>query len=218
MLTKLIYKPPQTELDVVHLDEDIIVLNKPSGLLSVPGKEAEYKDCLETRVRQMFPRVSTVHRLDMDTSGLIVMALHLDALRHLSKQFENRMTKKTYVCLVDGFVAEDEGSVDLPLRCDWPNRPLQMVDHEQGKKALTHWSVMDRFDEMTRLELIPVTGRSHQLRVHCLSMGHPIIGDRFYAPEDVVKKASRLCLHAMTLTIRHPRTGEELTLRTEVPF
>ncbi|MDV7338928.1 pseudouridine synthase [Terasakiella sp. A23] len=212
------YQPPEGPLDVLFWDANLIVLNKPSGLLSVPGRAVDHKDCLQSRVEAEFGTALVVHRLDMDTSGVIVMAFDKDTLRDLSKQFENKTTAKTYVCLVAGIVAEDSGIVDLPLRCDWPNRPLQMVDHKQGKKAETHWRVLERHKDQTRLELTPITGRSHQLRVHCLSMGHPIIGDRFYAPADIVSQSERLCLHAQSLSFTHSVSGERMTITADCNF
>jgi len=212
------YVPPQDEIPILYVDEHIIVLNKPSGLLSVPGRDPAHRDSLQTRVQERFTQALTVHRLDMDTSGIVIMALHKEAHRHLSRQFEHKHCTKTYVCLVDGRVSADCGSVDLPLRCDWPNRPLQIVDHELGKKALTHWKVLERLPDRTRLELTPVTGRSHQLRVHCLSMGHPILGDRFYADEPVVAKEKRLCLHAQALKIFHPISQDELLFQSPSEF
>ncbi len=203
------YRPPDVPLEILYIDDSLLVVNKPSGLLSVPGRDVAHRDCLENRLKERSSEVRTVHRLDMDTSGLMVFALQQDVHRQLSRQFELKQTKKRYVCLVDGIVAEENGSIDLPLRCDWPNRPLQMVDHELGKKALTHWQVLERGSDHTRLALTPVTGRSHQLRVHCLSMGHPILGDRFYAPEAALTKAKRLCLHAQALEFWHP-VKEEL--------
>lgn len=205
-------------LEIVYQDDNLVVLNKPSGLLSVPGKALEHKDCLQSRVQSVFPTATVVHRLDMATSGLMVMALNKAAHRHISKQFELRQTEKYYQAIVYGDLAEKEGQVDLPLICDWPNRPKQMVDHERGKKALTHWSVIQRYEVTTRVELKPVTGRSHQLRVHMLSLGHPIIGDRLYAHPDALAMASRLNLHAKTLSFRHPVTEQTLSFDTEVPF
>ncbi len=212
------YCPPETGLNILHKDEDLIVLDKPHGLLSVPGKAEEHRDCLETRVQSEFPRARIIHRLDMDTSGILVMAMHIDSHRHLSKQFEVKTTQKTYIAIVDGIVEKDQGTVDLALRCDWPNRPLQMVDQEQGRKATTHWKVLERFEDATRLELTPITGRSHQLRVHCLSLGHPILGDRFYASGGAMMKSNRMCLHAHKLVLQHPRADEEISFRSEVPF
>ncbi|MGJ8679381.1 bifunctional tRNA pseudouridine(32) synthase/23S rRNA pseudouridine(746) synthase RluA [Paraglaciecola sp.] len=213
------YNPPTTPyLTIVFKDEDIVVLNKPSGLLSVPGKALEHRDSLQNRVQRVFPTATVVHRLDMATSGLMIMALNKAAHRHISKQFELRETHKTYQAIVYGKVTTKSGEVDLPLICDWPNRPKQMVDHERGKKALTQWSVLEHFDNSTRVELKPITGRSHQLRVHMLSLGHPIIGDRLYAYPDALAMASRLNLHAKTLSFRHPQTEQTLNFDTEVPF
>ncbi|SCA57768.1 pseudouridine synthase for 23S rRNA (position 746) and tRNAphe(position 32) [Candidatus Terasakiella magnetica] len=214
-----IYSPPQDDIKILYIDDCFVIVNKPSGLLSVPGRAEEHKDCLETRLKSLGYAVMTVHRLDMDTSGLMVFALHKEAHKNLSKQFELKQTQKTYVCLVDGHVGADEGEIDLPLRCDWPNRPLQMVDHELGKKALTKWRVLERLQEgTTRLELTPITGRSHQLRVHCLSMGHAILGDRFYGSDEVVNKAKRLCLHAQALSFHHPETGELMSYDCPADF
>ena len=212
------YHPPTGPLDIIHRDEHMIVLNKPSGLLSVPGKHAEHKDCLERRVQAEFPEATTVHRLDMETSGILVMALTKEAHRFISRGFEDRKTEKRYEARVDGIVANDEGSIDLPLICDWPNRPRQMVDHERGKSALTHYKVIEREKGVTRLALFPITGRSHQLRVHCLSMGHVILSDPLYGQEDTISAAERLQLHATMLTIIHPESREKITFNSEVPF
>jgi tRNA pseudouridine32 synthase/23S rRNA pseudouridine746 synthase len=211
------YCPPmEPYLEIVSQDDDILVLNKPSGLLSVPGKE--HADCLQTRVQRVFPTATVVHRLDMATSGLMVMALNKPAHRHISKQFELRETAKTYQAIVFDRVQQDCGEINLPLICDWPNRPKQMVDHEQGKKALTHWRVLERSTQSTRLELKPVTGRSHQLRVHMLSMQHPILGDSLYAHDQALAMSNRLNLHAMFLSFRHPVSEQTLYFESEVPF
>jgi tRNA pseudouridine32 synthase/23S rRNA pseudouridine746 synthase len=203
-------------LEIVSQDDDILVLNKPSGLLSVPGKE--HADCLQARVQRVFPTATVVHRLDMATSGLMVMALNKPAHRHISKQFELRETAKTYQAIVFNRVQQESGEINLPLICDWPNRPKQMVDHEQGKKALTHWRVLERNTHSTRLELKPVTGRSHQLRVHMLSMQHPILGDSLYAHDQALAMSNRLNLHAMFLSFRHPVSEQTLYFESEVPF
>jgi tRNA pseudouridine32 synthase/23S rRNA pseudouridine746 synthase len=210
------YCPPLTPyLEIVFQDDDILILNKPSGLLSVPGKE--HADCLQARVQRVFPMATVVHRLDMATSGLMVMALNKHAHRHISKQFELRETTKTYQAIVFDTVQQDAGAINLPLICDWPNRPKQMVDHEHGKKALTHWRVLERNTHTTRLELKPITGRS-QLRVHMLSMQHPIIGDQLYAHDQALDMADRLNLHAMFLSFRHPITEQTLNFESNVPF
>ncbi|MFT4808732.1 MAG: tRNA pseudouridine32 synthase/23S rRNA pseudouridine746 synthase [Paraglaciecola sp.] len=211
------YNPPmEPYLEIVSQDDDILVLNKPSGLLSVPGKE--HADCLQARVQRVFPTATVVHRLDMATSGLMVMALNKPAHRHISKQFELRETTKTYQAIVFDNVQQNAGKINLPLICDWPNRPKQMVDHEHGKKALTHWRVLERNINTTRVELNPVTGRSHQLRVHMLSMQHPIIGDTLYARGKALEMADRLNLHAMFLSFRHPVSEQTLQFESEVPF
>lgn len=212
------YNPPFGPLDIIHQDAQLVVLNKPSGLLSVPGRHEDHKDCLERRVQAEFPTATTVHRLDMETSGILVMALTKEAHRYISRGFEYRKTEKSYIARVDGIVECDEASIDLPLICDWPNRPRQMVDHERGKSALTHYKVIEREERATRLALTPITGRSHQLRVHCLSMGHVILGDPLYGKEEDIKAANRLQLHATSLTIFHPSTQEKITFCSEVPF
>lgn len=213
------YDPPlKPYLNIIFQDDDIVVFNKPSGLLSVPGKGKDRADCLQTRAQRVFPTVTVVHRLDMATSGLMVMALNKSAHRHISKQFELRETAKTYQAIVFGKVQQDYGEINLPLICDWPNRPKQMVDHQQGKKALTHWQVLERNADTTRVELKPVTGRSHQLRVHMLSISHPIVGDTLYAHEQALKMADRLNLHATFLGFCHPVTEQTLSFESTVPF
>lgn len=205
-------------LDVVHQDDDLLVLNKPSGLLSVPGRVEAHKDCLETRAQSIYPTATTVHRLDMDTSGLLVMAMNKNAHRHMGLQFEKRMTRKTYMARIWGHPANDAGEVDLPLRCDWPSRPKQIVDHEQGRSSQTRWEVLEREEKTTLVMLTPITGRTHQLRVHMLELGYPIVGDRFYAEGEALSFALRLHLHAQTLEIRHPNGGEYNTFTAACPF
>jgi len=213
------YAPPmEPYLEVLHCDDDILVLAKPSGLLSVPGKAPEHSDCLEQRAREAYPNATTVHRLDKDTSGVMVMALNRKAHRHLGLQFEKRMTGKLYIARVWGNVAQDNGKIDLPLICDWPNRPRQMVDHERGKSAQTDWKVLEREASATRLHLTPHTGRSHQLRVHMLALGHPILGDVLYAQGDALTAAERLQLHAAELSFFHPHDGRRCTFTVECSF
>tara|TARA_R110001583_G_scaffold26092_4_gene94197 strand:- start:11402 stop:12115 length:714 start_codon:yes stop_codon:yes gene_type:complete len=229
-----IYQPPMSPyLDIVFQDEDIVVLNKSSGLLSVPGRLPEHQDCLQNRVQRVLPTATIVHRLDMATSGIIIMALNKPAHVTISRQFEQRKTKKSYIARVFGHVKEHEGSVDLPLICDWPNRPKQKVDHENGKQSLTHYKVLSYSEltsgkdnsesvnpasDSTLVELTPVTGRSHQLRVHMLALGHPILGDRLYAHEQALTVSPRLQLHAQHLSLAHPVTGELLTFDAPCPF
>lgn len=213
------YKPPMSPyLEVLHVDEELLIVNKPSGLLSVPGKAPEHSDCIEKRAREAHDQSRIVHRLDMDTSGVMVLAMNGKSHRHLGLQFERRKTEKTYVAVVWGHVLEDTGEVDLPLICDWPNRPKQMVSFEHGKPAQTRWQVLERNAQTTRLRLFPLTGRSHQLRVHMLSLGYPIIGDRFYASDEALNASDRLALHAESLTLHHPANGERVTFRAECPF
>lgn len=213
------YAPPTSPyLDIKYQDEDFLILNKPSGLLSVPGKAPEHKDSLQFRVQRVLPTATIVHRLDMATSGLLVMALNKAAHRHISKQFELRQTQKSYIAVVFGQIEQESGEIDLPLICDWPNRPKQMVDHTRGKSAQTHWRVLDRQESSTRLELTPITGRSHQLRVHMLSIGHPILGDRLYAHDEALGMSSRLLLHAQTLSFKHPQLEQTMTFNCPVPF
>lgn len=214
-----VYNPPMIPyLDIVYRDEDIIVLNKQNGLLTVPGRLEEHQDCLETRVQRVLPSAVIIHRLDMATSGIIVMALNKQAQGRIGRQFEKRQTSKTYIARVFGQVTLDSGSVEASLICDWPNRPKQKVDEENGKKALTHYQVLERNQDTTLVQLTPVTGRSHQLRVHMLTLGHPIIGDRLYAHPSALALSPRLALHAKSLTIYHPTSNELLTFEAPCPF
>jgi len=214
-----VYQPPlDPYLHIVYRDNDILVLNKGSGLLTVPGRLPEHKDCLENRVARVLPSATIVHRLDMATSGIIIMALNKPAHVAISQQFEKRKTQKRYIARVFGHVKEEQGSVDQPLICDWPNRPKQMIDHERGKQSLTHYKVLSYSDNSTLVELTPITGRSHQLRVHMLSIGHPILGDRLYAHDEALAMATRLNLHAQMLSIHHPVSNEEITFLADCPF
>ncbi len=216
-MTEFVYSPPNTPLELIHEDHELLVVNKPAGLLSVPGKGDHLKDCLITRLQAAFPEALLVHRLDMDTSGVIVFARTPAAQRHLGLQFEKRIMKKSYLALVWGQVDGKEGVIDLPLIVDWPNRPLQKVCHETGRAAVTEWKVL-RYDETsTRMRLFPQTGRSHQLRVHMRELGHPILGDPFYATGPA-RDFPRLMLHAETLRLRHPDGGRGMTFRAKNPF
>lgn len=212
-----VYTPPQDPLEVLHEDHEIIVVNKPAGLLSVPGKGAHLADCLLRRVQEAFPTALLVHRLDRDTSGVMIFAQTPHAQRHLGLQFEKRQTKKTYVARVWGRLEPKTGTVDLPLIVDWPNRPRQIVCHDTGKQAVTDWRVLRYGDTETRVRLSPKTGRSHQLRVHMLALGHPILGDPFYA-EGAAAAYPRLMLHSEELRLRHPDGGAGQRFRAKVPF
>lgn len=211
------YDPPMTPLDVLHEDAQLIVVNKPAGLLSVPGRGEHLADCLLARVQASFPQALLVHRLDRDTSGVMVFGQTAHAQRHLGLQFENRQTRKTYVARVWGRVAQKTGTVDLPLIVDWPNRPRQMVCRDTGKPAVTDWRVV-RYDAgTTRIRLFPKTGRSHQLRVHMKALGHPILGDPFYAEGDA-RDFPRLMLHSEELRLKHPEGGIAMKFRAAPEF
>lgn len=214
------YNPPLDPwLIILYQDEHIMVVNKPSGLLSVPGRLEEHKDSVMTRIQRDFPLAESVHRLDMATSGVIVVALTKAAERELKRQFREREPKKQYVARVWGHPRPEEGLVDLPLICDWPNRPKQKVCYETGKSAQTVYQVLDyAADNTARVQLKPITGRSHQLRVHMLALGHPILGDRFYATAEALARASRLQLHAEMLTITHPNYGTPMTFKAPADF
>jgi tRNA pseudouridine32 synthase / 23S rRNA pseudouridine746 synthase len=208
------YAPPDVPLGILHQDDDILVVDKPAGLLSVPGKLEGRQDCLIARIAAVIPQVLLVHRLDCDTSGVMIFALHKVAQGHLGKQFEQRVAQKTYVARVAGVMVADQGHVDLPLCADWPNRPRQMVDYVNGRAAQTDWVVMSRGDGETRVRMMPRTGRSHQLRVHMMTIGHAILGDPIYGTQ----AADRMMLHAESLTIRHPVGGDWVTFQADVPF
>lgn len=211
------YNPPQDPLVVLHQDHEILVVDKPSGLLSVPGKGEHLADCLIARVQAAFPSALLVHRLDRDTSGVMIFGLTPHAQRHLGKQFEDRRTKKTYVARVWGEVSAKTGTIDLPLIVDWPNRPLQMVDHENGRSAVTDYRVMRVGKGESRVRLYPKTGRSHQLRVHMKEIGHPILGDPFYSTGPA-RDFPRLMLHSETLQFLHPDGGQGMRVTAKAPF
>lgn len=194
-------------LELLHADDQLVAVDKPAGMLSVPGRGAEKADCAASRVQRAFADALIVHRLDMGTSGILVFGRGAAAQRALSIAFAERRVDKRYVAVVSGTMDASEGTIDLPLICDWPNRPRQMVSHERGKPSLTRWRVLARSpggSPTTRVELEPLTGRSHQLRVHLQAIGHPILGDDLYAPADVQAMAPRLLLHAERLTLPHP--------------
>jgi len=205
---------------VVHVDGALLVVEKPSGLLAVPGRGPERADCLWSRVRDVHADARIVHRLDQATSGLMLFARSAHAHRRLARAFERREVEKRYVAVVDGCVAADSGTVELPLAPDWPRRPRQCIDLLDGRAAVTHWKVLARSDDgrSTRLELAPLTGRTHQLRVHLQALGHPILGDWLYASPDAQARAPRLLLHASGLALAHPFESRNLTFESHVPF
>jgi tRNA pseudouridine32 synthase/23S rRNA pseudouridine746 synthase len=202
-------------LEIIYQDDYFIAVNKPTGLLSVPGRGPDKQDCCLSRVLEQFPNALMVHRLDMDTSGLMLFALSLEVQRNLSLQFEKREIHKTYVALIEGVLERDEGMIDYPMRKDMTQRlpPKHIVDCVRGKKAITEWKVLSRSASMTRVALFPQTGRSHQLRVHMQSLGHPIVGDNIYGTE-----RERLMLHAESLQLHHPESGELIALECPAPF
>lgn len=210
--------PGIADQDILFADNSVIVVTKASDLLSVPGRGEDKQDCLWRRVQQRFPTARIVHRLDYATSGIMVLGLDADSHRHLSIQFQNRTTDKRYEAVIAGHPATDSGLIDQPLRCDWDNRPLQIIDHEQGKSAQTHWKIIDQSIDRSRVSLLPVTGRSHQLRVHMQYLGHPILGDRFYASEEQIAASDRLLLHAQMLAFEHPVNGQRMQFESPTPF
>lgn len=216
-MTTFAYAPPPDQPEVIHADHEILVVAKPSGLLSVPGRGEGKEDCLINRLRGAFPTILLVHRLDQDTSGVMVFGLTPHAQRVLSKQFEDRKVKKAYVARLAGRLGPKTGQVDLPLIVDWPNRPRQKVDHEHGRPALTEWRVIRASDDETRVRLFPLTGRSHQLRVHMAEIGHPILGDPLYAT-GAAADYLRLMLHAESLRLRHPDSGVQVNFSQAAPF
>lgn len=212
-----VYNPPLEPLSILHRDTDLIVLDKPSGLLSVPGRHPALSDSLATRVQKQFPKALIIHRLDKDTSGIVLMSLNRKAHAAVAAQFEARTTRKSYIAEVWGRIDQPEGLIDLPLAIDPDAKPRHRVDHENGKPAQTRWRVLGYGENGTRLRLYPLTGRTHQLRVHMKALGHPILGDAFYADDAALAAASRLLLHAEELGFRHPN-GSNVTFTAPVPF
>lgn len=215
--------PHSNSIEPLYADDTLLVLDKPSGLLAVPGRGADKQDCLSTRVQGRYADALIVHRLDMATSGLMVMARGPVAQRELSKAFAAHEVNKRYIAVVAGRLEappQGWGLIDLPIIVDWPNRPLRIVDHQLGKPSLTRWRVLEVEETglSTRVELEPVTGRSHQLRVHLRALGHPILGDALYAPPEVQVLAGRLLLHAWSLRFAHPLTGDLLAFESAAPF
>ena len=210
---------------MVYADASLLVLNKPSGLLAVPGRGADKQDCLSSRVQRLYPEALIVHRLDMATSGLMLMARGIAMQRALSSLFERREVHKRYLAVVEGYLSlaptpDGWGLIDLPIVVDWPRRPLRIIDSVLGKPSQTRWRALafDAATNSTRVELEPLTGRSHQLRVHLQALGHPILGDALYAPEAAQAKAPRLLLHACALGFVHPVSGEALRFESPAGF
>lgn len=211
-------QPASPSFSSVYSDDDIIVVNKPSGLLCVPGLSEP--DNLFDRVKLQHPNSRVVHRLDMHTSGLVIFALHYEAQKALGRQFEKRLIRKTYVARVFGHLVESAGEIQSPIICDWPNRPRQKIDWLQGKPAHTFYK-RERYHTQTNttdVQLFPHTGRTHQLRVHMMQIGHPILGDNFYAHEQAQQLSPRLCLHAQSLTFTHPIKDQTMQLEVDAEF
>ena len=215
-----VYMPPQDPLSILYEDEDLVVIDKPAGLLSVPGRLPEHHDSAYLRVLERYPLAKITHRLDMATSGILMFAKHRDAEVAVSKMFQARTVKKNYVALVQGQFENEQGSVDVPLITDWENRPRQIVHFELGKPAQTLYDVLEynASTDISRVLLTPITGRSHQLRVHMQYIGHPITGDKLYHPEPAQSPLKRMALHANYLAFQQPLSGVELEIRGVVPF
>jgi len=203
---------------LIHRDARLLVLEKPSGLLAVPGRGPHLQDCLASRVQQSFPTARVVHRLDRDTSGLMLMALDADAQRQLSRQFEQRLVRKGYECVVAGVVETPAGLIDLPIGRDPDRPPRYRIDHAHGRPSQTRWQLLGAGTDRTRLAVAPLTGRSHQIRLHLATIGHAILGDPLYADEAGLAAAARLLLHACKLTVMHPEDGQQVTWQSACPF
>ena len=203
---------------IIHHDSRLIVLDKPSGLLAVPGRGPHLQDCLASRVQAAFPTAVIVHRLDRDTSGLMLMALDADAQRYLSRQFEMRAVRKRYECLVSGLPEADEGLINLPIARDPARPPRYRIDPDAGRPSQTRWRVLTRFTDRSRLEVEPITGRSHQIRLHLATLTHPVLGDPLYADAASLAVATRLCLHATDLSIHHPDDDQLMAWHSPCPF
>ena len=214
-----IYSPPQEDLVIVYEDDDLVVIEKPAGLLSVPGRLPEHQDSAYLRVLAQFPQAKITHRLDMATSGILMFAKHRDAEVAVSKMFQARTVEKHYIALVQGQL-DAEGCVEVPLITDWENRPRQIVHFELGKPAKTLYQALsyDTETDITRVLLTPITGRSHQLRVHMQYIGHPITGDKLYHPEPTRSPLKRMALHASFLAFQQPLSGQSVAIHGRVPF
>lgn len=208
------------DLPILYSDETMLVIDKPAGLLSQPGRRPEKWDSVLTRINAHYPEAVAVHRLDEPTSGLMMVPINKAMGGGLSKSFRERLVNKRYEAIVTGVMEKDEGSVDFPLMADWPNRPRQKIDFENGRASLTHYWVIERNlkDNWTRVDLEPYTGRSHQLRMHLMALGHAILGDPLYADPETLSKAPRMLLHAKHLDLDHPLTGQKLVFDSPVPF
>lgn len=208
----------QSPTRIVYEDNDLLIIDKPHHLLSVPGRHPLNHDSLIRRLQPRYPGVNAVHRLDLDTSGIMVVPKHKVSLSELARQFQRRQVEKEYTAVLWGELRDDVGAVELPIATDWPNRPKQMICHERGKHALTHFEVIERANNRTLIKLRPVTGRSHQLRIHMQALGHPIIGCDMYAHSAALRASQRLLLHATRLKLCAPSTGHWISAFTPIPF
>ena len=208
----------QAPIRIVYEDRDLLLVDKPHHLLSVPGRHPLNHDSLIRRLQPRYPDVQAVHRLDLDTSGLMVVPKRRESLSELGRQFQRRQIEKEYTAIVWGEMEDDWGAIELPIATDWPNRPKQMICEERGKHALTRFEVLNRGDNRSLVKLMPVTGRSHQLRIHMQSLGHPIIGCDMYAHPEALEASDRLLLHATRLKLCAPSTGNWLSALSPIPF
>ena len=217
-MPEFIYQPPTNPISILFEDKSILVANKPAGLLSVPGRLEQHKDSLILRMQDLYGEIHCVHRLDMDTSGIMLMAKNKTALSNLSKQFQQRTVGKMYRAIVWGKPAANTGEIDEPLITDWPNRPLQKICYEEGKPSITQYKLIASDGKYSQLELYPITGRSHQLRIHLQSIDHPILGCRFYAHQQALEAAPRLLLHASQLEFSHPESQNPMKILSPNQF
>ena len=215
-----IVPPCKKDIEILYQDDDLLLINKPDGLLSVPGRHPLNKDCVNNRLLENFPNMGMAHRLDLDTSGMMIIPLNKPTLAHINQQFQNRKVSKTYTAILAGIIKQDEGKIDLPLIFDWPNRPMQKVCQDSGKGALTLYQVLQRdpASNTTRVLFTPITGRSHQLRIHSREMGHPIVGCDMYATREIYEMGERLMLHATDIAFTHPVTGKLIEHTCEPEF
>jgi tRNA pseudouridine32 synthase/23S rRNA pseudouridine746 synthase len=203
---------------ILYEDDDIIIVNKPSGLLSVPGKRDEHKHCALSHLHLSHPDALIVHRLDMDTSGILLLARNKPSHRNLSIQFQERRINKVYYAHCAGVLEKPSGAINLPMRCDWERRPRQIIDFVSGRSAQTEWQLVKQMGDYFSVNLHPVTGRSHQLRLHMKSLGHPILGDNFYSDANSYLMAPRLLLHAQELSFHHPTINKKITITKAAAF
>lgn len=218
--THFTYAPDLSPIELLYQDDELIIVNKASNLLTTPGRGEDKQDCLYSRVLKSFPNARVVHRLDMATSGIVIFALHHQAQVEMGRLFEQRNINKHYIAVVSGKLAQAKGKIDLPLICDWENRPIQKVCHQNGKSAQTVYDLIEYDDQhhRSRVLLAPLTGRSHQLRVHMKALGHPIIGDAFYHPDYKNTHQERLLLHASLIEFTHPFSLKPIKISSAPPF